>query len=176
MTSMVLTARFCKRKTHPRARSSLSAPATRRSSRPAAAPCAATSIFVPSPSRRCSARSRPRTLIRNSFPSRRRSLSQAGADARKFAVSGGVAQAVVTIKSIDPTREAKVATATGLHECRKLLMMPRDGKYDGYLLEAWPVPAAVSPAPVSSSRSTAQHEPALLLPTAQSTHAPTIRS
>ena len=40
-------------------------------------------------------------------------LSQAGSDARKFAVSGGVAQAVVNaIKSIDPTREVKIAKAT----------------------------------------------------------------
>ena len=68
-------------------------------------------------------------------------LSQAGSDARKFAVSGGVAQAVVNaIKSIDPTREVKIAKATGLHECRKLLMMARDGKYDGYLLEGMACP------------------------------------
>lgn len=68
-------------------------------------------------------------------------LKQAGADARKFAVSGGVAQAVVNaIKSIDPTREVKIAKATGLHECRKLLMMARDGKYDGYLLEGMACP------------------------------------
>lgn len=68
-------------------------------------------------------------------------LNQAGADARKFAVSGGVAQAVVNaIKSIDPTREVKIAKATGLHECRKLLMMARDGKYDGYLLEGMACP------------------------------------
>ena len=40
-------------------------------------------------------------------------LSQAGSDARKFAVSGGVAQAVVNaIKSIDPTREVKIAKST----------------------------------------------------------------
>jgi len=68
-------------------------------------------------------------------------LSQAGSDARKFAVSGGVAQAVINaIKSIDPTREVKIAKATGLHECRKLLMMARDGKYDGYLLEGMACP------------------------------------
>ena len=68
-------------------------------------------------------------------------LSQAGSDARKFAVSGGVAQAVVNaIKSIDPTRDVKIAKATGLHECRKLLMMARDGKYDGYLLEGMACP------------------------------------
>ncbi len=68
-------------------------------------------------------------------------LAQAGSDARKFAVSGGVAQAVVNaIKSIDPTRDVKIAKATGLHECRKLLMMARDGKYDGYLLEGMACP------------------------------------
>ena len=58
-----------------------------------------------------------------------------------FAVSGGVAQAVVNaIKSIDPNREVKVAKATGLKECRKLLMMAKEGKYDGYLLEGMACP------------------------------------
>lgn len=70
-----------------------------------------------------------------------RPLDQAGRDARNFAVSGGVAQAVVNaIKSIDPTREVKVAKAAGLHECRKLLLMARSGKYDGYLLEGMACP------------------------------------
>lgn len=68
-------------------------------------------------------------------------LNQAGTDARKFAVSGGVAQAVVNaIKSLDPTRDVKVAKATGLHECRKLLLMAQAGKYDGYLLEGMACP------------------------------------
>ena len=63
-------------------------------------------------------------------------LKQSGKDARMFAVSGGVAQAVVNaIKSMDPEREVKVAKAAGLDECRKLLLMAKAGKYDGYLLE-----------------------------------------
>ena len=68
-------------------------------------------------------------------------LQQSGADARMFAVSGGVAQSVVNaIKSIDPDREVKVAKATGLDECRKLLLMAKAGKYDGYLLEGMACP------------------------------------
>ena len=68
-------------------------------------------------------------------------LDHSGADARMFAVSGGVAQAVVNaIKSMDPDREIKVAKATGLDECRKLLLMAKAGKYDGYLLEGMACP------------------------------------
>ena len=70
-----------------------------------------------------------------------RHLTQAGADARMFSVSGGVAQAVVNaIKSIDPDREVMVAKATGLDECRKMLLMAKAGKYDGYLLEGMACP------------------------------------
>ncbi len=68
-------------------------------------------------------------------------LSSAGGDARNFAVAGGVAQAVVNaIHSIDPTREVKVARADGLEECRKLLLMAKAGKFDGYLLEGMACP------------------------------------
>ena len=68
-------------------------------------------------------------------------LEQSGKDARMFAVSGGVAQAVVNaIKSMDPDREVKVAKATGLEECRRLLHMAKSGKYDGYLLEGMACP------------------------------------
>lgn len=68
-------------------------------------------------------------------------LKQSGKDARMFAVSGGVAQAVVNaIKSMDPEREVKVAKAAGLDECRKLLLMAKAGKYDGYLLEGMACP------------------------------------
>ena len=68
-------------------------------------------------------------------------MQQSGTDARMFAVSGGVAQAVVNaIKSMDPDREIKVAKATGLDECRKLLLMAKAGKYDGYLLEGMACP------------------------------------
>lgn len=68
-------------------------------------------------------------------------LTQSSADARKFAISGGVAQAVVNaIHKTDPDREIKVAKATGLKECRQLLMMAKAGKYDGYLLEGMACP------------------------------------
>ena len=62
-------------------------------------------------------------------------------DARRFAYSGGVAQAVVNaIHDMEPDREVKVAAATGLAACRKLLMMAKVGKYDGYLLEGMACP------------------------------------
>ena len=62
-------------------------------------------------------------------------------DARRFAYSGGVAQAVVNaIHDMEPDREVKVAAATGLADCRKLLMMAKAGKYDGYLLEGMACP------------------------------------
>ena len=68
-------------------------------------------------------------------------LQSASADGRGFAVAGGVAQAVVNvIKKLDPEREVKVANATGLSECRKLLTMAKAGKYNGYLLEGMACP------------------------------------
>lgn len=55
---------------------------------------------------------------------------------RGFAVGGGVAQAVADcIKQIDPDREVKVQSAQGLHDCKRMLMLAKAGKYDGYLLE-----------------------------------------
>lgn len=52
-----------------------------------------------------------------------------------------MAQAVVNaIHDMDPDREVKVAAATGLADCRKLLMMAKAGKYDGYLLEGMACP------------------------------------
>ena len=68
-------------------------------------------------------------------------LSEAGRHARRFAVAGGVAQAVVNaIHDLDPEREVKVASAAGLADCRKLLLMAKAGKYDGYLLEGMACP------------------------------------
>ena len=68
-------------------------------------------------------------------------LNQASTDARKFAVTGGVAQAVVNaIHKTDPDREVKVVSATGLKECRKLLMLAKAGKYNGYLIEGMACP------------------------------------
>ena len=68
-------------------------------------------------------------------------VNDASADGRNFAVSGGVAQAVVNvIKEKYPDREIKVANAEGLSECRKLMMMAKAGKYNGYLLEGMACP------------------------------------
>ncbi len=68
-------------------------------------------------------------------------LSQSSGDGRGFAVSGGVAQAVVNcIKELEPDREVKVASAEGLRECRELLEEARKGTYDGYLLEGMACP------------------------------------
>ncbi|MDE5872429.1 MAG: 4Fe-4S dicluster domain-containing protein [Lachnospiraceae bacterium] len=65
----------------------------------------------------------------------------ASGDGRGFAVSGGVANAVVNcISELYPDCEVKVQNAEGLAECRKLLAMARAGKYDGYLLEGMACP------------------------------------
>lgn len=68
-------------------------------------------------------------------------LESSSSDGRGFAVSGGVAKAVVNaISKLDPEREVKVANAQGLDECMKLLRMAKAGKYDGYLLEGMACP------------------------------------
>lgn len=65
----------------------------------------------------------------------------ASGDGRGFAVSGGVANAVVNcISELYPDCEVRVQNAEGLAECRKLLAMARAGKYDGYLLEGMACP------------------------------------
>ncbi len=68
-------------------------------------------------------------------------FNDASADGRGFAVSGGVAQAVVNaIHKMDPDREVKVVSAQGLADCRKMMMMAKAGKYNGYLLEGMACP------------------------------------
>ena len=65
----------------------------------------------------------------------------ASGDGRGFAVSGGVADAVVNcIKELYPDREVKVESAEGLANCKKLLTMAKSGKYNGYLLEGMACP------------------------------------
>ena len=65
----------------------------------------------------------------------------ASSDGRGFAVSGGVAEAVVhAVKRIDPDREVNVMSAEGLQNCKKMLQMAKIGKYDGYLLEGMACP------------------------------------
>lgn len=68
-------------------------------------------------------------------------VNDVSADGRNFAVSGGVAQAVVdVIRARYPDREIHVANAEGLRECRKLLTAAAAGKYNGYLLEGMACP------------------------------------
>ena len=68
-------------------------------------------------------------------------LKEGTAMGRGFAVGGGVATAVVeAIKHIDPDREVLIEYGDGLKECRKMLMMAKAGKRDGYLLEGMGCP------------------------------------
>ena len=68
-------------------------------------------------------------------------FSTGTAAGRGFAVTGGVAAAVKeAIKEIDPDREVLVEHADGLRECRKMLLMAKTGKYNGYLLEGMGCP------------------------------------
>ena len=68
-------------------------------------------------------------------------VNDASTDGRNFAVSGGVAKAVVNvIKDRYPDREVKVTGAEGLRECRKMLQDAVAGKYPGYLLEGMACP------------------------------------
>ena len=68
-------------------------------------------------------------------------MSEGTGMGRGFAVGGGVAAAVVeAIKHIDPDREIKIEYGDGLKECRKMLMMAKAGKRDGYLLEGMACP------------------------------------
>ena len=65
----------------------------------------------------------------------------ASGDGRRFAISSGVAQAVVNIiKQSEPDREVKVEHVEGLDNCRKMIMMAGKGKYNGYLLEGMACP------------------------------------
>jgi iron only hydrogenase large subunit-like protein len=68
-------------------------------------------------------------------------FNEASGDGVGFAVSGGVAQAVKNvINKVQPDVEVKIARAEGLAECKKMLMMAKAGKYDGYLLEGMGCP------------------------------------
>ena len=60
---------------------------------------------------------------------------------RGFAVGGGVAAAVAeVIAQIAPDREIEVEYGDGLRECRRMLMMAKAGKRNGYLLEGMACP------------------------------------
>ncbi len=68
-------------------------------------------------------------------------LNEGTAAGRGFAVSGGVAGAVTKlIQETNPEIEVKTARAEGLQECRKMMLLAKAGKYDGYLLEGMACP------------------------------------
>ncbi len=68
-------------------------------------------------------------------------VNDASKDGRNFAISGGVANAVVNvIRNMYPDREIKTVNAEGLKDCRKMLTLAKAGKYNGYLLEGMACP------------------------------------
>ncbi len=68
-------------------------------------------------------------------------VNDASEDGRNFAVSGGVAAAVVdVIHELYPDIEIHTESAEGLKECRQLLQKAVLGKYNGYLLEGMACP------------------------------------
>ena len=68
-------------------------------------------------------------------------LTEGTSAGRGFAVSGGVAGAVMDlIHQKHPDLEIRTARAEGLRECRKLMTLAKAGKYKGYLLEGMACP------------------------------------
>ena len=68
-------------------------------------------------------------------------LNEGSAAGRGFAVSGGVAKAVADrITAEHPDMDVKTARAEGLRDCRKLMLLAKAGKYNGYLLEGMACP------------------------------------
>lgn len=65
----------------------------------------------------------------------------ATATGRIYGVAGGVAKAVTDcIHELDPSLDVKIDRAEGLSDCRKMLMLARAGKRNGYLLEGMACP------------------------------------
>ena len=68
-------------------------------------------------------------------------LNEGTAAGRGFAVSGGVAKAVEDlIREENPDAQVHTARAEGLRDCRKLMLLAKAGKYNGYLLEGMACP------------------------------------
>ena len=68
-------------------------------------------------------------------------LNEGTAAGRGFAVAGGVAKAVEDlVHETHPEMEIKTARAEGLRDCRKLMLLAKAGKYNGYLLEGMACP------------------------------------
>ena len=68
-------------------------------------------------------------------------IFDASRDGKAFATGGKVAEAVLNvIKATAPEREIKTVRAEGLAECKKMMLVARAGKYNGYLLEGMGCP------------------------------------
>jgi [FeFe] hydrogenase (group B1/B3) len=68
-------------------------------------------------------------------------FGDASVDGRAFAMSGGVAVAVENvIKRLDPDRVVKMEKAENLSNCKKMVLLAKAGKRDGYLLEGMACP------------------------------------
>ena len=65
----------------------------------------------------------------------------ASRDGRNYAVSGGVAQAIIhCIHHREPEREVPSLQADSLRDCQKMLLLAKAGKTPGYLLEGMACP------------------------------------
>ena len=68
-------------------------------------------------------------------------LQDASSAGRGYAVAGGVASAITEcVGELYPGVEVKVDHAEGLRSCRKMLLLAKSGKRDGYLLEGMACP------------------------------------
>lgn len=68
-------------------------------------------------------------------------FNESSGDGWGFAIGGGVADAVKNaIAKTNPDLEVKMVRAEGLAECKKILMLAKAGKYDGYLIEGMGCP------------------------------------
>lgn len=66
---------------------------------------------------------------------------QATGAGRGYACAGGVASAIEKcVKEYFPDTEVKIQHAEGLEDCRKVLMLAKAGKLDGYLIEGMGCP------------------------------------
>ena len=142
LTPMVLTARLDQDGAPRRPGWSSSGPAPPKSWRPPAAPSAAMWTLC-SPLRRCRACSTPAGVDLSQMPADpEKDFHRATGAGRGFAVTGGVAQAVVQGQPRPSTRSGRCPCqyADGLRECKKMLAMAKAGKYKGYLLEGMGCP------------------------------------